>query len=168
MGASLGGPYAAVFAEIYRDEMVGLVLVDSVHPDQMQRLPQQAKRALRVLRLANRVLPMLATVGVTHLVDVTGFLLAGLPSKLPAEAATQLRAFARWPGHWAAVYAEVSIWDDTMEQMRAAMRNTALQDLPLTVVTAPDNPGLAALREPWLEMQRELAAISSVATHHVL
>ena len=44
VGASLGGPYAAVFADSYRDETAGLVLVDSVHPDQLQRLPPEAQR----------------------------------------------------------------------------------------------------------------------------
>lgn len=168
VGASLGGPYATVFADKYSDETVGIVLVDSVHPEQMQRLPPQARRALSLLTIANRVLPLLAKLGVTHLVDVSELLLAGLPSKLPAEAAAQLRTFAHWPGHWTAVLDEVSVWDDTMEQMRSALRSESLRVLPLTVVTAPDNPGMEALREPWLEMQRDLAGTSTIATHHVV
>ncbi len=168
VGASLGGPYATVFADTYRDETAGLVLVDSVHPDQLQRLPAQAQRALSALRIANQALPMLARLGLTHLVDVTGLLLAGLPSKLPAEAATQLRTFAHWPGHWATVRNEVSVWDETMEQMRQAMHSTGLRTIPLTVLTGPDNPGMEALREPWLAMQRELASLSSDSTHLVV
>ena len=124
VGASLGGPYATVFADTYRDEVAGLVLLDSVHPDQLERLPPQARRALAGLRIVNRVLPMLARLGLTHLVDVTGILLAGMPSKLPADAAGQLRTFAHWPGHWAAVDAEVSAWDVTMEQMRRALHGS--------------------------------------------
>lgn len=168
VGASLGGPYAAVFADTFPDETAGLVLVDSVHPDQLQRLPPQAKQALGVLRLANRVLPGLAKLGLTHLVDVTGILLAGLPSKLPAEAGAQLRAFAHWPGHWAAVDGEVSAWDDTMDQMRRAMHGAGPRGLPLTVLTAPDNPGMEAMRDSWLDMQRDLASFSSNASHLVI
>jgi pimeloyl-ACP methyl ester carboxylesterase len=167
VGASLGGPYAAVFADTYRDEVAALVLVDSVHPDQLQRLPPQARRALAGLRIANRVLPMLARLGLTHLVDVTGVLLAGLPSKLPADAGGQLRTFAHWPGHWAAVDAEVSAWDATMQQMRQTLHG-GLRDLPLTVITAPDNPGMEAMRDPWLAMQRDLASASNTVRHHVL
>lgn len=167
VGASLGGPYATVFADTYRDEVAGLVLLDSVHPDQLERLPPQARRALAGLRIVNRVLPMLARLGLTHLVDVTGILLAGMPSKLPADAAGQLRTFAHWPGHWAAVDAEVSAWDVTMEQMRRALHGS-LRDLPLTVITAPDNPGMEAMREPWLDMQRELASASNSVRHLVL
>lgn len=99
-----------------------------------------------MLRLANRVLPGLARLGLTHLVDVTGILMAGLPSKLPAEAAAQLRAFAHWPSHWAAVDDEISAWDLTMDQMRRAMHGEGLHGLPLTVLTAPDNPGMEAMR----------------------
>ncbi len=168
VGASLGGPYATVFADAFRDETAALALVDSVHPDQLQRLPPQAQRALAALRIANRMLPFLAALGMTHLVDVTGVLLGGLPSQLPVGAATQLRAFAHWPGHWSAVNDEVAVWDDTMEQMRRAMDHGTLQELPLVVLTAPDNPGMEAMREPWLDMQRDLASISTTATHNVV
>ena len=99
---------------------------------------------------------------------MTGVLLAGLPSKLPADAAAQLRAFAHWPGFWAAVDAEVTVWDTTMDQMRQAMHGGRLKDLPMAVLTAPDNPGMEALREPWLDMQRELVGVSDAATHHVV
>ncbi|MBB1513769.1 hypothetical protein H5399_14320 [Tessaracoccus sp. MC1627] len=99
---------------------------------------------------------------------MTGVLLGGLPSKLPADAAAQLRAFAHWPGYWAAVDGEVSMWDDTMRQMRQAMDRGALQELPMVVLTAPDNPGMEAMRERWLDMQRELANLSTAATHYVV
>lgn len=168
VGGSLGGPYATVFADAFRDETAALVLVDSVHPDQLQRMPPQAQRAIAALKIANRILPAVAAVGLTHLVDVTGVLLAGLPSKLPGDAAAQLRAFAHWPGFWAAVDAEVTVWDTTMDQMRQAMYGGRLKDLPLAVLTAPDNPGMEALREPWLDMQRDLLRVSNAATHHVV
>ncbi len=168
VGASLGGPFATVFADLFRDETEALVLLDSVHPDQLNRLPPQSQRALAVLRLANRVLPVVAALGLTHLVDLTGVLLAGLPAKLPPDAAAQLRTFAHWPRDWSAVYDEVSVWDDTMEQMRRAMEGGALRDLPLVVLTGPDNPGMEAMREPWLDMQRDLARVSGAATHHVV
>ena len=36
------------------------------------------------------------------------------------------------------------------------------------MLTAPDTPSFEVMREPWLEMQRELAAPSSNSTHRVL
>ncbi|HSO71008.1 MAG TPA: hypothetical protein VLQ67_15405, partial [Arachnia sp.] len=56
----------------------------------------------------------------------------------------------------------------TMDQMRQAMYGGRLKDLPLAVLTAPDNPGMEALREPWLDMQRDLLRVSNAATHHVV
>lgn len=168
VGASLGGAYATVFADMYRHETAGLVLVDSVHPDQLERLPRQAQQALAALRFANRVLPLVATLGLTHLMDVTHLLLAGLPSQLPPDAAAQLRTFAHWPRHWAAVLDEVSVWDNTMGQMRDAIGGGTLRSLPLVVLTAADNPGMEAMRSAWLEMQRDLAGMSAEASHLVL
>lgn len=55
-----------------------------------------------------------------------------------------------------------------MEQMRRAMDHGALQQLPLVVLTGSDNPGMEAMREPWLDMQRDLARVSGAVTHHVL
>ena len=39
VGHSLGGPHLQVFADSYPDKVVGLVLVDSSHPEQWNRLP---------------------------------------------------------------------------------------------------------------------------------
>jgi len=43
-----------------------------------------------------------------------------------------------------------------------------LGDLPLFVLTAPDNPGFGEMKGPWLKMQAELAALSSRGEHRVL
>jgi len=53
-----------------------------------------------------------------------------------------------------------------MEQMRRSLRR--LTDVPLTVITAPDNPGMELMREPGLDMQRDLASASDTVGHHVL
>ena len=168
VGASLGGPYALVFAATYPEESAGVVLVDSVHPDQMERLPAQVVLAIRAFTVVNRAMPLLARLGIPRLFDVTRVLLAGLPAGLPPEGGAQMRAFSKWPGHWAAVYDEVSVWDETMAQVREVLGARGLGEKPLFVLTAPDTPGFRAMKEPWLEMQRELADLSSNSTHHVL
>ncbi len=164
----MGCPYALVFAATYPEETAGIVLVDSVHPDQMERLPPRVVLAIRALTVVNRVMPLLARLGIPRLFDVTKVLLAELPAGLPAEGGAQMRAFSKWPGHWAAVYDEVSIWDKTMAQVRQAMGARGLGEKPLFVLTAPDTPGFEVMKEPWLEMQRELADLSSNSTHRVL
>lgn len=167
-GASLGGPYALAFAGAYPEETAGVVLVDSVHPDQMERLPARVVLAIRALTAVGRAMPLLTRLGVTRLFDVTKILLADLPAGLPDEGAAHMRAFAHWPGHWAAIYDEVSVWDRTMAQVREVMATRRLGDKPLVVLTAPDTPGFEVMREPWLEMQRELAGLSRNSTHRVV
>ena len=55
-----------------------------------------------------------------------------------------------------------------MAQVRQAMGARGLGEKPLFVLTAPDTPGFEVMKEPWLEMQRELADLSSNSTHRVL
>ena len=168
VGASLGGPYALVFTGMYPEQAAGVVLVDSVHPDQLERLPAQVVYAIRALTMVNRVMPLLARLGILRPFDVTKVLLAGLPAGLPPEAGAQMRAFSAWPGHWAAVHDEVSVWNETMSQVREAMSARGLGERPLVVLTAPDTPGFEVMRDPWLEMQEELAALSSNSRHRVI
>ena len=134
----------------------------------MERLPARVVLAIRALTVVNRAMPLLARLGIPRLFDMTKVLLAELPAGLPAEGGAQMRAFSKWSGHWAAVYDEVSIWDKTMVQVRQAMGARGLGEKPLCVLTAPDTPGFEVMKEPWLEMQRELADLSSNSTHRVL
>lgn len=121
-----------------------------------------------VLNTICSLMPTLAGLGVTRAVNLGSAIVAGIPSLLPTEAKTQLQASLRWRAHWASLRDEVDAWDATMAQMRQAMSDPHLRDLPLVVLTAPDNPGMAEMREPWLELQRELAGISDRSTHHVI
>ena len=76
-----------------------------------------------------------------------------------------MRAIAATPGHWEAVFEGVSgSWEATREQVRAVRD---LGDLPLFVLTAPDNPGFGEMKGPWLKMQAELSAPSR-GEHRVL
>src|SRR5579862_6318024 len=43
VGHSMGGFNVRLFASLYRDEVAGIVLVDSSHPDQQRRLPPEIK-----------------------------------------------------------------------------------------------------------------------------
>lgn len=51
---------------------------------------------------------------------------------------------------------------------RIPRRNPTQKTRPLVVLTASDNLGLAEMREPWLKMQAEFAALSSNSTHRVM
>jgi pimeloyl-ACP methyl ester carboxylesterase len=135
VGHSVGGWHTQVFTSAYREEVAGLVLVDSLHPDQAQRqleaLPPEAldePEGLRKFRL-----------------NLSAFM------ETPALNTENLNLAA------------------SAEQVRAA---GSLGDLPLAVVTAnqsnaPDLPEevAAALHAVWLELQDELASLSSNSRH---
>jgi len=45
VGHSLGGPYIRVFTELYPDEVVGMFLLDTTHPDRAARIPSIPKES---------------------------------------------------------------------------------------------------------------------------
>ena len=45
VGHSLGGPLVRVFADRFKAEVVGLVFIDSSHPEQLERFPPEASIA---------------------------------------------------------------------------------------------------------------------------
>lgn len=162
VGHSLGGMYVRMFADQYRPEVVGMVLVDSSHPDQNDRFPPEAKKlAARggyVIRAMQIALPF------------------GLPRILASHAAPpEVRAeysavFCR-PQFIAAVRAEAEAQEENSAQVRPL---GTLGDLPLVVLSHdPDKmqfPG--NLTEPvnleWGKMQEELAHLSSNGSHVVV
>jgi pimeloyl-ACP methyl ester carboxylesterase len=62
-GHSLGGPVARVFTRLYPDEVVGLALVDSSHPEQQWRLPKTELRDHRGGQLAEAALDFARPLG---------------------------------------------------------------------------------------------------------
>jgi len=162
VGHSLGGMYARMFQDKYRSEVVGMVLVDSSHPDQNERFPPEAKkmaaRGSYVIRAMQIALPF------------------GLPRILASKAAPpEVRAeyaavFCR-PQFIAAVRAEAEAQDENGAEVRAL---GTLGNLPLVVLSHdPDKvqfPG--KLTEPvnreWGKMQEELAHLSSNGSHIVV
>lgn len=162
VGHSLGGMYARMFTAQYPSEVVGMVLVDSSHPDQNERFPPEAKKLAAngkyVIRAMQIALPF------------------GLPRILASRAAPpEVRGeycavFCR-PQFIAAVRAEA----DAQEENSAEVRPLGtLGDLPLVVLSHdPDKvrfPG--NLTEPvnreWGKMQEELAHLSSNGSHVVV
>lgn len=102
VGGSMGGPFALAFAGLYPEDTAGVVLVDSMHPDQWERVPARIGRAIR---LADRVigwLPILARLGLLRLFDPTRMFYIGLSpeQRLPPEQQAQLRVHFASPGHW--------------------------------------------------------------------
>jgi pimeloyl-ACP methyl ester carboxylesterase len=126
VGHSLGGEYVRLYAGRYPQDVAGLVLVDSAHPDQFQRSA------------------------------------AVLPPASPSDSES-VQFYREWFTN--------ATPDPTLRLELYAPGS--LGDLPLVVLTAPDKQRAddvpaelnARLNRIWLEMQRELAQLSTNSRH---
>ena len=159
---SMGGPYARVFAKRYFDEMAGLILVDSSHPDQFERLPANESFSPPP-NIMIKAFPLLRKVGIMRHVMKNELKFSALA---PEKQAALYKVSA---GSIATVLSEFSHIMESLEQAAAV---TSLGDLPLTVLGAVDPPDPSQVgniskeqliegQKAWFGMQRELSQLSS-------
>lgn len=151
-GHSLGGLLARLFAYTYRDEVVGLVLVDAAHPDQRKRYPPASEEAHASFFRQLAIAPWLARVGVLRLTGYRSHMTAGLPP----ESAAVFRTLCCWERHLDTTNEEAQNWDTICDQVREA---DTLGDLPVAVISAGFR--VDGMTEQWHCLQRELAALST-------
>ena len=152
-GHSAGGIYVMNFAHLYPEQVAGVVLLDSMHPEQYTKISSWPA-FYEMFRRASAVLPSLSRLGIGRAMYATAY------PGLPARARDEERAFWATPRHGRSVRDEFS-------QLRTAMREArslkTLGDRPLVVVTAQKDaePG-------WAAAQDELAALSTNSVHELL
>jgi pimeloyl-ACP methyl ester carboxylesterase len=155
VGHSVGGMYVRVYTAQYPDEVAGLVLVDSSHPDQLTRSPAtkaEQESFQRMLQFA----PLLARLGIVRLTGMGQTTALGLPAQQLAE----MTAFLATPEYLDTILAEMEAWTATTDQTRRAGN---LGARPLFVVTASvDMAGDS------LPLQTEMAALSSKSGQHIV
>jgi pimeloyl-ACP methyl ester carboxylesterase len=153
VGHSYGGLYARMYAARYSEEVAGVVLVDSSHPEQFTRSPEGRAMYEQTNRLG-AVLPFLTRLGVIRL---TNFYPAH--PDLPSQQRAQIEAFNSSTQQVSTTAQEFRATLETSAQVRSTQ---SLGDKPLAVISAGEqSPG-------WLEMQDELAALSSNSIHRVV
>jgi len=163
VGHSFGGYNVRVYSGLYRDEVAGVVLVDSSHVDQERFEPASAREQARGLQTLAPFVPLLRFFGVLRLRDqlqpatITG-------SRLPQKTMQEISALALRPNFLPAAISEyATLGTDSAAQVRSAGN---LGDLPLMVPTAgqatePGNRDLDEFRKAWLEeLQPSLARLS--------
>jgi pimeloyl-ACP methyl ester carboxylesterase len=165
VGHSLGGGYVRVFAANYPDEVVGLVLLDPVHEEQMERQPAETTQALELAQRQLALAPLLARLGTFRLLDVQRDLLASLPE----DAALQHRARSVTAGGMRAYAREAAGLPDLLEEVARAEEaaGAAFGGLPVRVISATE-PGEGETRRARASMDAmhvELASRSPMATH---
>ena len=181
VGHSFGGYVNRAFAHLYRDEVVGMVLVDSVHPAEWENPTQEQLRMIEVglryawiaawlarlgfvrfclARLA-RGSPRLGKAAVSAFgVDTAAAAqrIAGEIRKLPAPILPIVRAMWSQPKNFMSLGQHVAALPVSAAQAAAA---STLGDLPLVVLSGDHHAA------PYADWQRDLAQLSSCGRHVV-
>ncbi|MEO8266066.1 MAG: alpha/beta hydrolase [Ilumatobacteraceae bacterium] len=152
-GHSAGGIYVLNFAHLYPQQVAGVVLLDSMHPEQYTKIASWPA-FYEGFRRASAVLPSLARLGVARGYNQTAY------SELPELARDEQRAFWSTPRHNRSVRDEFS---EIRTAMAEAQSLISLGDRPLVVVTAKKDA-----EGGWMAAQDELAALSTDSVHRIV
>ena len=154
VGHSIGGIYARMYAAKYPDEVVGIALVDSSHPDQFARIAElQAELESESHNAA--IFASLARLGIWRLYFATG----GETDfgDLPRQQHDEVAAFWSSPEYFDSHHAEIVAEPAIFSKAHAL---GSLGNLPLAVISRGNEPPAY-----WVELQDELAMLSSNSIH---
>jgi pimeloyl-ACP methyl ester carboxylesterase len=150
VGHSLAGLYSRIYADRYPEEVAGMVLVDSTHPDQFEG----SKLVVAMNRAAGVLGPLLARTGVSRVFNL-------YPSnpELPPLQREQSDSLYYTTPHQVAMFEEMGTIPDTQEEARGS---GALGEKPLVVVSASDHDAKTGA------LQEEFTALSSESSMRIV
>jgi pimeloyl-ACP methyl ester carboxylesterase len=153
VGHSFGGLYTQTYAARYPEEVAGVALIESSHPEQFSRLPE-ARDSYEQTKRLYAVASLLARIGVVSL-----FNLSPAPPELPHHQRVQI----------AALNPSTRQVITTAQEFRATPQSTAqahslrsLGDKPLAVLSA------GTQSSGWLKLQDDLTTLSPNSKHRVV
>jgi pimeloyl-ACP methyl ester carboxylesterase len=154
VGHSFGGLYAQTYAARYPDEVAGVSLVESSHPEQFSYRPV-ARDSYEPQKQIFAVTSLLARIGVVRLL----YMLIPAPPELPQQQRAQIDALSPSTRQVSTNALELRATPQTTTQTRSLR---SLGDKPLAVVSA-------GTQEPeWLNLQDDLATLSPNSMHRVV
>jgi pimeloyl-ACP methyl ester carboxylesterase len=148
VGHSYGGLSARVFTGMHRDQVRGLVLLDTTHPD---------GGGGQGFALLSRHYAWTAHSGLLQLSPPPNDY-----NQLPTEEAAGAYAVSLWTTHLDATADELEVWDATTAQARAA---GDFGDLPLLVASVPGPPEHVALQRDLLRLSTSSSYVELNASH---
>lgn len=159
VGWSYGGLYVREYTGQYGDEVVGLVLVDSSHPDQWTSTLEGQAQFESNARIYS-VAPAIARLGVTRIMGIFQ-----PDSGLPAPHGEALKTSSAATKDWDAQSAEFLASLESAAQVR---ESGSLDNIPLFVLTATEHGTPPKQEQLWQSWQSELASLSTNTVHHVV
>ena len=163
VGHSLGGILMRVYTHTYPDEVVGMILVDSLHEEIIARLPEIQKGLLQEGIGQLRMLALLNSIGIMALAPQFS------PNPgIPDDAYAQLQATTATSEIFETNVAELEVMEASLNEV-LALRITSFGDLPLIVLSAGRKETIQSLsdaenqqrQEAWQALQSELVTLSS-------
>lgn len=167
VGHSLGGYNTRLYADAYSDELAGVVLLESAHEEQWQRLPVEVGESLNAQIRALKQGTAMARVGLMRALK------GQLPKfDLPKDMIPVYEAAMVQPKTFNVTANESSLASETAAQVA---ETKSLGDLPLLVISARHS--FDAFRElsdaipfeeadkVWMELQGEFVGLSSHSQH---
>jgi pimeloyl-ACP methyl ester carboxylesterase len=156
VGHSFGGMDVRAYAAAYREDVAGMVLVDSAHPDQMARLPDAIKKLQARFLVLAQVGWYAMPFGIPRII---GFCEPGATVECSGGPLREMQA------EWAAL-------DESSAQVRAS---PPLGNLPLRVLSRDPADAMPLVsvevmnssNEVWQQLQEELAHLSTNSTRTI-
>jgi pimeloyl-ACP methyl ester carboxylesterase len=165
VGHSLGGVNMRLYASQYPEDVVGLVLVDSSHENQMT---SEIWKRTKMLSWLYQVLRVVSQVGVLRLIGEMNLLpiLEGIKQeiqKYPLEVQAlfdTFKSFCYRPNYWATASSELANIKKSFEEVRSV---TSLGSLPLIVLSqgSKDSKISDERFQKWGSLQLDLTKLSS-------
>jgi len=159
VGWSVGGLYAREYAGQYGEEVAGLVLIDSSHPDQWTSTPEGQAKFESNAKIYS-IAPALVRLGVMRIMG-----LRQPASGLPTPYNEQLKASFAATKDWDAQSAEFLASLATTTQVR---ESGSLDDIPLFVLTATEHGTPLNEEQLWQGWQIDLASLSTNSFHQIV
>ncbi|WP_439566518.1 alpha/beta fold hydrolase [Gloeocapsopsis crepidinum] len=169
VGHSLGGVNMRLYASQYPEDVVGLVLVDSSHENQMT---SEMWRRIKMQSWLYQVLRVVSQVGVLRLIGEMNLLpiledIKREIQKYPLAVQTLFdtyKSFCYRPDYWATASSELANIKKSFEEVQSV---TSLGSLPLIVLSqGSKNSKMSDERfQQWSSLQLDLTKISSNSQH---
>jgi pimeloyl-ACP methyl ester carboxylesterase len=159
VGWSFGGLYAREYVGQYGNEVAGLVLLDSSHPDQWTSTPEGQAQFESNSKIYS-VSPVLVRLGVMRILG-----LLQPSSGLPTPYDQALDASFAATKDWDTQSAEFLAFLATATQVRQAKLS---DNIPLFVLTATEHGTSPKQEQLWQDWQNELASLSTNSVHQIV
>lgn len=159
VGHSMGGPYNRIFRDLYKNEVNGMVFLDSSHPEQWERLAENGllnENQISSLKYL-AVLSDMGLLGAYNTISNPKY----KTDDLPKDCQIRKLKLTSYSGDVYRRYLKANIINNDI--LLRASQSSSLDSIPVLVFTAKKQYGDS--QKIWFEMQKELKELSTKGKH---